>query len=256
MSLLFGASREDRGLIVRTLRALGPTSVPGLAAALSWSPRKTERLVRDLVRHGAGGLFYDPGSGLVRIGPPPVVGTAPAPSQAEAAPLDPIPSTPIPRLPNAPRGVRTPTGAATPTPSVAPQRGACPSCAGTMEPTADAQALVCRTCGRMTLRPRASAGRPTEPAASTASPPVVASHGPVPDRKAQEMFAAYATARPIPCPRCRSPLRHRGLAEYACPACGESVRFPSNTSMGPSSSAPPLPAAAPRTAPELSATPR
>ncbi|HEV2231511.1 MAG TPA: hypothetical protein VGS18_04935, partial [Thermoplasmata archaeon] len=88
MSLLFGASREDRGLIVRTLRALGPTTVPGLAAALSWSPRKTERLVRDLVRHGAGGLFYDPGSGLVRIGPPPVVGTAPAPSEAEAAPLE------------------------------------------------------------------------------------------------------------------------------------------------------------------------
>ena len=46
------------------------------------------------------------------------------------------------------------------------------------------------------------------------------------DRRSQELFAAYVSAKPIPCPKCRTPLRHRALSEYVCPACGQTVRFP------------------------------
>ena len=46
------------------------------------------------------------------------------------------------------------------------------------------------------------------------------------DRKSQEMFAAWVTNRPIPCPKCRTPLRHRGISVYGCPSCGQQVRFP------------------------------
>jgi uncharacterized Zn finger protein (UPF0148 family) len=34
------------------------------------------------------------------------------------------------------------------------------------------------------------------------------------------------SAKPIPCPKCRTPLRHRAWSEYVCPACGQSVKFP------------------------------
>jgi hypothetical protein len=53
------------------------------------------------------------------------------------------------------------------------------------------------------------------------------------DRRSQELFAAYVTSRPIPCPKCRTPLRHRALAEYSCPSCGQSVRFPKAAEAGP-----------------------
>jgi len=56
------------------------------------------------------------------------------------------------------------------------------------------------------------------------------------DRQAQEMFAAWVTARPIPCPRCHAPLNHRGVQSYACPACGEMVTF---ADAGVTASAPP-----------------
>ena len=57
----------------------------------------------------------------------------------------------------------------------------------------------------------------------------------------QEMFAAWVTAQPIPCPKCRTQLRHRGVSEYVCPGCGQLIRFPQAVGPGAVVTAPPLP---------------
>ena len=72
MTFPFGPSLAERSRLVRALHALGPTSINGLAAALSWSPRKTEKLVNTLARRGEGGVWYTPslGEGPDRPSPP------------------------------------------------------------------------------------------------------------------------------------------------------------------------------------------
>ena len=81
--------------------------------------------------------------------------------------------------------------------------------------------------------PASQAAPAAETPATSAAPPL-----PVPtstsarnvdDRRSQELFAAYVSAKPIPCPKCKTPLRHRALSEYVCPSCGQTVRFPKAT---------------------------
>ncbi|HEV2428488.1 MAG TPA: hypothetical protein VGV64_01395 [Thermoplasmata archaeon] len=234
MALLFGPSLRERSLLVRTVHALGPTSIDGLAAALSWSPRRTERLVSTLARRGEGGIWYSAALRQVRVGPPP-----PPP---EAGP-DPSTVASDHQAPSSERILQARGPPSGPVPEVAPpalpqRRDAlhkCPKCAATMEMLGDHQSLVCPRCGRLSLAPR-----PGSPAGgSTRGPASEGASGSSSDRRSQEMLAAYVTARPIPCPRCRSPLRHEGPGKFRCVSCGSAVTFGSE-GLAP----PPLPAPA------------
>ena len=70
MVSLFRRSSDDLGLLRSTVESLGATSVPGLAAALAWRERRTERaLVEELARPGTP-LTYDPALRVVRWAPP------------------------------------------------------------------------------------------------------------------------------------------------------------------------------------------
>jgi tRNA(Ile2) C34 agmatinyltransferase TiaS len=42
---------------------------------------------------------------------------------------------------------------------------------------------------------------------------------------AQELLAAYVTSRPLPCPKCRTKLRHDGPGRWLCPGCGNRLRI-------------------------------
>jgi predicted RNA-binding Zn-ribbon protein involved in translation (DUF1610 family) len=223
MSLFWHSSPEERGRVVRTLNELGPTTVPGLSAALSWPEKRTERLVRELASSGEGGVvFYD---ATRRVEIP----AAPAPSRADAA----IPAVPLgPAGPgNGPSAVPAPSA-----PAVGPKwggRSTCPGCSGTMEPTANGEALVCRECGRISNLPRSSRAPPAVGPSPIGAPSNGGPSSELADRRLQELFAAYVTSRPVICPKCKTPLRHQGLGMYGCPACGQVVRFSVGARAGP-----------------------
>ena len=231
MAGLFGPSEQDLERLRSTVQSLGTTSVPGLAAALSWRERKAEKLLaHELARPGTP-LSYDPGRRTVRW------------AKAPAAPAPEVPSAPVRAFPHqapaAPPPVLTRTGLKT----------LCPACHVPLQPTGSGSLAVCPQCGRLaSARIGADAAPPLPPTPATtgAAPNAVAPASAVPaapvgpgadDRRSQEMFAAWVTARPIPCPKCRTPLRHRGVGEYACWACGHSVTFPK----GPEPARPMLP---------------
>lgn len=225
MVALFGPSTADLEHLRSTVRALGTTSVPGLAAALSWRERRTEKLLAHELARPNTPLLYDPSRRTVRWGF--VVNDPPPPSQTPAAPR---PATPM--TPRAPPPIYTPTGLKT----------LCPNCHVALQSTGSAGLVVCPQCGRLSSArsggiatggsstPAPPSAAPT-PVVLSASPPAAAT--PVSDRRSQELFAAWVTNQPIPCPKCRTPLRHRGLSEYACPSCGQSVRFPSPADTAP-----------------------
>ena len=202
--------------MVRTLNELGPTTVDGLAAALSWPEKRTERLVKELAKTREGGIVFYAGSRRVEILslPPPRPG--PGLPAAPKAPAEPAPSRPAP----SPSALQPKWGG----------RMICPSCSASMQMTAGSEAMVCASCGEISNLPRSTGG------SSTGSPSLTGvSDGPVgtiPDRRLQELFAAYVTARPVICPKCKSPLRHRGLGLYGCPACGQIVQFASGERAG------------------------
>jgi len=102
----------------------------------------------------------------------------------------------------------------------------CPSCHTALVASTSSSLNVCPQCGRLFSSRTASSGD-NEAAVSlpAAETPAVATTTVYSDRLSQELLAAYVTARPIPCPRCRTHLRHRGVSEYSCPSCGETVRF-------------------------------
>jgi len=221
MSLFWHSSHEERGYLVRTLNELGPTTVPGLSAALSWPEKRTERLVRELARTGEGGVVYHPESRRVEI---PCLSTPAAslppmlpPSEPAGPPKGPTP-LPAQESPVVPPRWSGPT--------------ACPRCSAPMEPTAHAEALVCSRCGQLTGVRRAS----NAPVAAGSSPrapaPASGPAGPIPERRLQELFAAYVSSRPVICPKCKTPFRHRGLGMYGCPACGQVVRFALDGQLG------------------------
>jgi len=231
----FGPSEQDLERLRSTVESLGTTSVPGLAAALSWRERKAERLLaHELARPGTP-ITYDPGRRTVRWTRPPP--GPPTPRPAEAAPAA---RSEARRVPAAPGPVFTPAGLKT----------LCPSCHVPLQTTGSASLAVCPQCGRLSsARGASTEGAATAPAPAVSPPPPsvptargspspspVASVGgsvPLSDRRSQEMFAAWVTEKPIPCPKCRTPLRHRGVSEYACPSCGHQVRFPAASPMTP-----------------------
>jgi predicted RNA-binding Zn-ribbon protein involved in translation (DUF1610 family) len=235
MRWFHGRSDRDREHLVQTLRSLGPTSVAGLSAALSWSERRTERVLQDALAYGDGALRFDPARRAVAWG------DSPAPARPA---VPPAPSADAP--------------APTPTPVLPKSWGAsarCPACQVSYLPTGTDAHLYCPQCGRLAAA-RSSAPRPSEApptptradASGTAAPSVHLG----PDRRSQELFAAWVTAQPIACPKCRTPLRHHGVAEYACPACGARVAFERSAGVPtparaapPSSPAPPAAVAPP-----------
>lgn len=213
MSLFGGRSRAQREHVFATLRSLGPTTtLEGLSAALSWSPRHTDRVLRDVTSKPEGAAIrYDRVAGTVAWTLPSAPSVPPA---TLGAPATPPPAASTPALPRA--------------------WGASPKCAAcqvVLEPTGTG-GMYCPHCGR--LATSAGSSRVAAPAPSPVvgpTPPTRPAPSPVPhpldasDRRAQEMFAAWVTASPIPCPKCRTPLRHRGVASYGCPACGAQIAF-------------------------------
>ncbi len=237
MAALFGPSPQDLERLRSTVQSLGTTSVPGLAAALSWRERKAQRvLAHELGRPGTP-VVYDPGRRVVRWARAlPDLSAAPA----GIAPSPGAPPTAV-RLPPAPGPVMTPAGLKT----------VCPRCRVPLQQTGTASLAVCPSCGRLSsVRSSAAtvAGdltEPVRPVPSSVASATTAGDSPAPlsDRRSQELFAAWVNSQPIPCPKCRTPLRHRGVSEYACPACGQMVRFPAPA--GGSAAEPPTPPAMP-----------
>jgi len=214
MVALFGPSQQDLERLRSTVQSLGTTSVPGLAAALSMRERKAEKLlVHELARPDSP-IIYEPSRRVVRWALP----APPPPPDASASAAPPLPESP--RAPRAPSPVFTPVGLKT----------LCPHCHVALQSTGSGSLVVCPQCGRLSSARGTSAA--DTPAATTAPPLPVAptpSAGNVDDRRSQELFAAYVSAKPIPCPKCKTPLRHRALSEYVCPSCGQTVRFPKAT---------------------------
>jgi len=215
MAALFGPSEEDLERLRSTVQSLGTTSVPGLAAALSWRERKAEKLLAHELGRPGTPLAYDPGRRTVRWAllpaPVPAAEPAAAPATSRSGAL---------RPPPAPAPVLTPTGLKT----------LCPSCHVALQSTGSGSLAVCPQCGRLSSVRGTAAGRSDPPAApapvtANATPDSAAPPLPLADRRSQEMFAAWVTSQPIPCPKCRTPLRHRGVSEYTCPGCGQMVRF-------------------------------
>jgi len=233
----FGPSEQDLERLRSTVRSLGTTSVPGLAAALSWRGRKAEKLLSHELSRPGTPLVYEPGRRVVRWAPAQPVAAAPGarPPVPVASPAPSVAPVPV-RTPRAPSPVLTSSGLKT----------LCPHCRVPLLATGSTNLAVCPECGRLATPRSASAGpaesAPMEvPAAGRAAGPPTPAVS-LSDRRAQEMFAAYVASKPIPCPKCRTPLRHRSVSEYACPSCGQMVRFP-KASEGPVAAAAPLPPA-------------
>jgi uncharacterized Zn finger protein (UPF0148 family) len=226
MAALFGPSSSDLEHLRSAVRALGTTSVPGLAAALSWREKKTEKLLAYELARPNSPVLYDPSRRSVRWGaavtlPAPVATASVAPNASPSAPAN---------AARAPAPVFTPAGLKT----------LCPHCHVALQSTGSAGLVVCPQCGRLSsARSGGVASASSASAVPSAAPPPSPSPArsaertaPGPpatspsDRRSQELFAAWVTNQPIPCPKCRTPLRHRGVSEYSCPACGQMVRFP------------------------------
>jgi len=227
MVALFGPSQQDLERLRSTVQSLGTTSVPGLAAALSMRERKAEKLLAHELARANTPVLYEPSRRLVRWSVP--APPARVPTAAPAA----LPTPEPVRAPRAPAPVFTPVGLKT----------LCPHCHVPLQSTGSESLAVCPQCGRLSS---AREQRAAEAASAPAAPP--APKGPaeplsLEDRRSQELFAAYVSAKPIPCPKCRTPLRHRALSEYVCPACGQTVRFPkTGEPRAPAAPTPPPPA--------------
>jgi uncharacterized Zn finger protein (UPF0148 family) len=234
MVALFGPSDEDLEHLRSTVRSLGTTSVPGLAAALSWRSHKVEKLLaRELARPGTS-VTYEPARRLVRWSPLTAAQPAAAPESESPSPVPALPQ----RAPRAPPPVLTSSGLKT----------LCPHCHVPLLATGSTNLAVCPECGRLAT-PRTAVAGNSGPEAADVPRPTSTTTGPsatpplsLADRRAQELFAAYVTSKPIPCPKCRTPLRHKSVSEYSCPSCGQLVRFP-KASEAPAAPPPPLPGA-------------
>jgi predicted RNA-binding Zn-ribbon protein involved in translation (DUF1610 family) len=219
MAAFFGPSPQDLERLRSTVQSLGTASVPGLAAALSWRERKAQKVLAHELGRPDSPVVYDPGRRVVRWARAlPELPAAPSAASTPSAPSAAI------RLPSAPGPVMTSAGLKT----------LCPSCHVTLQQTGTASLAVCPNCGRLSsIRSGTTptADRSPPPVRSAPPPPTTATSAgdagaPLTDRRSQELFAAWVNAQPIPCPKCRTSLRHRGVSEYACPACGQMVRFP------------------------------
>lgn len=230
MSLFGGRAHEDREHLVQTLRSLGSTSLGGLSAALSWTPRRTERAARAAVAWGRGAIDYEPRTGRIAFRAP----SAPQAPPPAAAPATDAAATPAARAPPPPL------------PKAWNASPKCPNCSVPFVSTGTGSGVYCPNCGRLALRGSDGVTRAAPVAADearTPSPPPTTVHGPATtlgeDRHSQELFAAWVTSRPIPCPKCRTALRHKGVGRYACPACGAQVAFEPEVRARPSASSAP-----------------
>jgi uncharacterized Zn finger protein (UPF0148 family) len=229
MAPLFGPSASDLEHLRSAVRALGTTSVPGLSAALSWREHKTEKLLAHELALPNTPIVYDPARRTVRwaAAPPPPV----APPPATPLPVAGAVAAPTPRAPRAPVPTYTPSGL----------KVVCPHCHVPLLSTGSTGLVVCPQCGRLSSA-RGVGGVPDAPPPAPATTTIADASTPtgLSDKKSQEMFAAWVTNQPIPCPKCRTPLRHQGISVYGCPSCGQQVRFPApKSSMAPASVAPP-----------------
>src|SRR5271156_4468204 len=133
MAALFGPSTSDLEHLRSAVRALGTTSVPGLAAALSWREKKTEKfLAHELARPNTP-ILYDPSRRTVRWG---AVVTLPAPVATPTI-LAAAPSSMS--TPRAPPPAYTPTGLKT----------LCAHCHVALQSTGSPGLVVCPQCGRL-----------------------------------------------------------------------------------------------------------
>ena len=230
MVALFGPSEQDLERLRAVVESLGTTSVPGLAAALSWRERKAERLLAHELARPNTAILYDPARRVVRWTRVPL--PVPTPQRTPPAPTI-VPRDDGPKAPRAPPPVL----------SGGTLKTLCPSCHVALIPTGSPSLAVCPQCGRLSS-PRAGNVEASGGSAMTApqppAPPGTTPPTDLADRRAQEMFAAYVASKPIPCPKCRTPLRHRGLSEYVCPNCAQTVQFPKATAPAPPTAAPPM----------------
>ncbi|MCI4366428.1 MAG: hypothetical protein L3K08_01620, partial [Thermoplasmata archaeon] len=160
------------------------------------------KALRSLARSGAA-ISFDAVAGTIR----PVDLTFHEPASPSAVPAPP------PVRAN-PYGI--PDAGALPVP------GTCTLCHQPLSATGTPGTFYCLHCGNLESRGMAASPAPVPRAAGGSG---VHREGGVDDRQAQELFAAWVVGTPIPCPRCRRPLDHRGLESYTCPACGERVTF-------------------------------
>jgi predicted RNA-binding Zn-ribbon protein involved in translation (DUF1610 family) len=227
---LFGSSFAEREHVVTTIRSLGTTSVAGLAAALSISERRAVKLLRETFRHGPRGLVWDVSTRTVSFGMRGVdrsagysVAAAPAEFPVESLeqgmPRSPPPMAAIPSLvaqvpsPPVPAVLRSSTHTSRLRPTT------CVRCKVGMVATEVEGQYCCPQCGRFDHGAAAPTGSSAPVDGGT--PPT----RPAPDQRTQEMFAAWAIGKPIPCPQCRQPLRHHGVGAYRCPTCGREIAF-------------------------------
>ncbi len=216
MSLLFRPSEHDREALRSTVRSLREASVAGLAAALSWRVRKVERLlVEELTRAGTS-MAYDPARRVVRWAPPVAVAWS-----------HPPPTLTSPTISEAHADLGPALSAPPPVVRAGGLRAECPSCHLPLVAATSPSLSVCPQCGRLFASRTATGAvesRSGVPAATSEAGATPAG-SPYGERRSQELLAAYVTSRPIPCPRCKTPLRHRGVSQYVCPSCGETVSF-------------------------------
>jgi len=239
---------DERQHAIATLKSLGTTSVPGLAAALSWSVPRTEKVLRELLRHRPSDLVYDVRTKTIRWGAPaPPATRPPAPQStpgstsswamsAARAPARSGPVTPPATSSSSFRASDYRPTVAPPAPSPAPRIGPsdhalreCARCHTPLVPTGDADVFACPMCGRRLT----SGGTLVSPSPSRAGAPAG------PDPKIQQLIAAWATGQPAPCPHCRQPLRHTADGAFSCGSCGARITYggtptaPSPASGGP-----------------------
>jgi uncharacterized Zn finger protein (UPF0148 family) len=217
---------DERQHAIATLKSLGTTSVPGLAAALSWTVPRTEKVLREVLRHGPYGLVYDVRSGTIRWGAAPTR-SAPTPT-ATGSNGGWTASTPrgsnrpaLPTISASTTSSYRPT-VVPPAPSTTPRFGGddqplreCARCHTPLVPTGDVDVFACPMCGRRLT----GTGSLVSPSPSRAAMPSG------PDTKIQELIAAWATGQPAPCPQCRQPLRHTADGEFRCGSCGARVSY-------------------------------
>jgi predicted RNA-binding Zn-ribbon protein involved in translation (DUF1610 family) len=225
---------DERQHAIATLRSLGPTSVPGLAAALSWSVPRTQKVLGELARRGPPGLVYDVRSGTIRWGPATPPSAAPpsrTPSELRAlGGTNSPPRTGLSPSPDASalgRSVTVPPGAfrstvvpPAPSPSIRVARSEptpreCSRCHTPVVPTDTADEFACPMCGRRVT----SAGTWVSP-----SPGHTATAA-GPDPRIQQLIADWATGRPSPCPQCHQPIRHTTNGEFHCGSCGTRIAY-------------------------------
>jgi uncharacterized Zn finger protein (UPF0148 family) len=69
----------------------------------------------------------------------------------------------------------------------------------------------CPICGRRSGVAAVSTSPPVRPAAMATAAPHLS----------EELLAAWMSGTKLPCPSCKSPMRHAGPGEFVCRACGQ-----------------------------------